>query len=93
MVGSGTVTVKVTGITVLPVAPEVPATVMLPVYVPAVKFVGLMDTLKLLGAVPLVGVTTSHPEGVLVAVAEKAPLAAFVTVTATVCAAGVALPA
>ena len=93
MVGSGTVTVRVTGIVELPVAPDAPATTMLPVYVPAVKLVGLMETLKLLGAVPLVGVTTSQPAGVLVAVAVKLPLVAFETVTATVCAAGVAPPA
>src|SRR5580658_4718883 len=80
MVGSGTVTVRVTLIVELPVAPEPPATVMVPVYVPAVKLVGLIETLKLAGAVPLVGVTTSHPAGVLAAVAVKLPLAALVTV-------------
>ena len=51
-----------------------------------------METVKLAGAVPVVGVTTSHPEGVLVAVAVKLPLVALVTVTATVWVAGVAPP-
>jgi hypothetical protein len=52
-----------------------------------------METISEPGAVPLVGVTASHPAGVLVAVAVKAPLVALETVTLTLCVFGVAAPA
>jgi hypothetical protein len=52
-----------------------------------------MEAVKLDGAVPLAGVTTSHPAGVLAAVAVQLALAAFETVTGMLCVFGVAAPA
>jgi hypothetical protein len=61
--------------------------------VPALRPEGVTETIRDAGAVPVVGVTDSHPAGVLVAVAVKAPLLAFETVTLTLCVFGVAAPA
>ena len=53
MVGRGTVTVMLTLMGAVPVAPLPPATVMVPVYVPAlVSAVGTTETVNAPGAVP-----------------------------------------
>jgi hypothetical protein len=93
MVGRGTVTVRLTFTVAVPVEGEVPVTVIVPLYVPAESPVGLTETVKLLGAVPLAGETTSHPDGVLAAVAVKFPVLAFETVTGTACVLGAEPPA
>jgi hypothetical protein len=68
-----------------------------PVYVPATRPVGFTltesgtDAVGL--AVPLVGLTESHPEGLLVALAVKVEAAEPAPVTVTVCADGAAVPA
>src|SRR5580658_5534058 len=52
-----------------------------------------METVKLDEAVPLAGVTPSHPPGLLAAVAVKLALLAFETITGILCVFGVAEPA
>jgi hypothetical protein len=95
--GVGAVTVSVTGTVPPPVAPVPGVTVIDPLYVPATRPEGL--TLTASGtdaeelALPLVGLTESHPEGVLVALAVKLAADEPAPVTVTVCADGAALPA
>jgi len=97
MAGVGAVTVSVTGTVPPPVAPVPGVTVIEPLYVPAARPDGLTLTESATDAeelaLPLVGLTESHPEGVLVALAVKLAGAEPAPVAVKVWAGGTAVPA
>jgi len=95
--GVGAVTVRVTGTVPPPVAPVPGVTVIDPLYVPAARPDGFTltesgtDAEEL--ALPLVGLTESHPAGVLVALAVKPAADEPAPVAVMVWADGTAVPA